>query len=156
MPKAGAPGATELQVTRLGAGPPVLLIHGSVVGPMRTWRHQLELGESWNLILPYRPGFGESPPLPRGDFESEAPLMAELLGEGAHLVGHSYGAVVALYAAALRPDRVRSLILVDPVAGASAATMHPYDYPVVGEYLWQTTQMPTMADGQRWPILRPR
>jgi pimeloyl-ACP methyl ester carboxylesterase len=114
MPKASAVSAAELQVTRLGAGPSVLLIHGSVVGPMRTWRRQLELGESWRLILPYRPGFGSSPPLARGDFESEAPLMAELLGESAHLVGHSYGAVIALHAAALAPGRVRSLTVSEP------------------------------------------
>src|SRR5204862_6545238 len=83
-------------------------------GPERTWRRQLELGSHWALIMPSRPGFGASPPLPRGDFEAEAPLMAELLGEGAHLVGHSYGAVIALYAAALRPDRVRSLTVSEP------------------------------------------
>jgi pimeloyl-ACP methyl ester carboxylesterase len=44
-------------------------------------------------------GFAASPPLARGDFEAEAPLIAELLGDGAHLVGHSYGAVIALLAA---------------------------------------------------------
>jgi len=106
--------AEDLDVGRMGNGPPVVLVHGSVVGPARTWRHQLELGSHWALIMPNRPGFGSSPPLPRGDFEAEAPLMAELLGEGAHLVGHSYGAVIALYAAALRPDRVRSLTVSEP------------------------------------------
>ena len=30
-------------------------------------------------------------------------MFAELLGDGAHLVGHSYGAVIALLAAGLRP-----------------------------------------------------
>jgi anti-anti-sigma factor len=101
-------------VTRAGHGPPVLLVHGSVVGADRTWRHQLDLAESWRLILPNRPGFGASPPLARGDFEAEAPLVAELLGDGSHLVGHSYGAVIALYAAALRPRAVRSLTVSEP------------------------------------------
>jgi len=104
----------DTDVMRLGAGPPVLLVHGSVVGAGLTWRHQLELAEHWSLILPNRPGFGASRPLPRGDFEAEAPLMAELLGDGAHLVGHSYGAVIALYAAALRPQAVRSLTVSEP------------------------------------------
>lgn len=90
--------ASDLDVLRLGAGPPVVLVHGSVVDARRTWRHHLTLAEHWELCLPNRPGFAGSPPLPRGDFEAEAPLIAELLGEGAHLVGHSYGAVIALYA----------------------------------------------------------
>jgi pimeloyl-ACP methyl ester carboxylesterase len=114
MSGAGTPSAAELQVMRVGSGPRVVMVHGSVVGPNRTWRHQLELGERWELVLPYRPGFGSSPPLPRGDFEAEAPLIVELIGEGAHLVGHSYGAVIALHAAALARDRVRSLTVSEP------------------------------------------
>jgi pimeloyl-ACP methyl ester carboxylesterase len=105
---------TGLEVMREGSGPPVVLIHGSVVGAARTWRHQLPLARSWSLTMPNRPGFGASAALPRGDFELEAPLMAELLGEGAHLVGHSYGAVIAMYAAALRPAAVRSLTVSEP------------------------------------------
>jgi pimeloyl-ACP methyl ester carboxylesterase len=106
--------ASDLDVACHGEGPRVVLVHGSVVGAQRTWRHQLVLGERWTLVLPNRPGFGESPPLARGDFEAEAPLIAELLGDGAHLVGHSYGAVIALYAAALRPAAVRSLTVSEP------------------------------------------
>jgi pimeloyl-ACP methyl ester carboxylesterase len=114
MSETPALSAADLEVTRLGAGPRVVFVHGSVVGPNRTWRHQLELAERWTLIMPHRPGFGSSPPLERGDFESEAPLIAELLGDGAHLVGHSYGAIIALYAAALAPARVRSLTVSEP------------------------------------------
>jgi pimeloyl-ACP methyl ester carboxylesterase len=99
--------AGDLDVSRVGEGPTVVLVHGSVVGAQRTWRHQLTLAEDWSLCLPNRPGFGSSPRLPRGDFELEAPLIAELLGHGAHLVGHSYGAVIALYAAASAPAMPR-------------------------------------------------
>jgi pimeloyl-ACP methyl ester carboxylesterase len=104
----------DLEVMREGSGQPVLFVHGSVVGARRTWRHQLALARHWLLTMPNRPGFGASAPLPRGDFEAEAPLIAELLGEGSHLVGHSYGAVIALYAAALRPDAVLSLTVSEP------------------------------------------
>jgi pimeloyl-ACP methyl ester carboxylesterase len=103
----------DLDIVRLGRGPAVLLVHGSVIGA-RTWRHQEPLAERWALTIPNRPGFGASPPLPRGDFEAEAHLYAELLGDGAHLVGHSYGAVIALHAAALRPEAVRSLVISEP------------------------------------------
>jgi pimeloyl-ACP methyl ester carboxylesterase len=106
--------ADELDVERVGAGPPVLLVHGSIVGARRTWRHQLDLADRFTLLLANRPGFGASPPLERGDFDAEAPLFAELLGDGAHLVGHSMGGVIALLAAALRPASVRSLIVSEP------------------------------------------
>lgn len=106
--------ATDLDVERLGSGPPVVLVHGSIVGVRRSWRKQLALGEQWALCLPNRPGFGNSPGLERGDFDAEAPLIAELLGESSHLVGHSYGAVIALLAAARRPEAIRSLIVSEP------------------------------------------
>src|SRR5438309_8851657 len=113
--------AADLDVLTLGSGPRVVLVHGSVVEARRTWRHQLGLAERWSLLIPNRPGFAGSPPLPRGDFEAEAPLIAELLGEGAHLVGHSYGAVIALLAAALRPEAVWSLTVSEPGALRLAA-----------------------------------
>jgi len=113
--------AADLDVERVGAGPPVVLVHGSVVGRERTWSEQRPLAARWTLILPNRPGFGASPPLARGDFEAEAPLIAELLGDGAHLVGHSYGAVIALCAAGLRPGAVRSLTVSEPGALRLAA-----------------------------------
>jgi pimeloyl-ACP methyl ester carboxylesterase len=106
--------AADLDVVSLGAGPPVVLVHGSIVDARRTWRQQAVLAEHWTLRLVNRPGFAGSPPLPRGDFEAEAPLIAELLGGGAHLVGHSYGAVITLLAAAARPDAVRSLTISEP------------------------------------------
>jgi pimeloyl-ACP methyl ester carboxylesterase len=108
------PTASELEVERIGDGPPVLFVHGSVVGAASTFRKQRSLADRWTLILPNRPGFGGSPPLDRGDFEAEASLFAELLGEGAHLVGHSYGAVIALLAAPERPEAVRSLTVSEP------------------------------------------
>jgi pimeloyl-ACP methyl ester carboxylesterase len=104
----------ELEIEELGTGPRVLFIHGDVVGPKSTWRKQRQLAERWRLIIPSRPGFGESPPLERNDFEIEGPLFAELLGDGAHVVGHSYGGVIALITAAHRPEAVRSLTVSEP------------------------------------------
>lgn len=130
--------ASDLDVRRVGAGPLVVLTHGSVVGAERTWRHQLPLAEHWSLCIPNRPGFGESPSLPRGDFELEAPLIAELLADGAHLVGHSYGAVIALYAAALRPHAVRSLTISEPGCLRVAAGMELVDAQIAnGERLYE-------------------
>lgn len=130
--------AADLDVTRRGDGPPVVLVHGSVVGAERTWREQAPLTERWQLVMPNRPGFGTSPPLERGDFEAEAPLIAELLGDGAHLVGHSYGAVIALLATALRPDAVHSLTVSEPGALRLAAGDPAVDETIAnGELLYR-------------------
>src|SRR6266550_3404756 len=138
MSAAGSPAsAGDLEVTRLGSGPGILFVHGSVVGAQRTWRHQLALAERYSLILPNRPGFGSSPALPRGDFEVEAPLFAELLGDGAHLVGHSYGAVIALHAAARRPEAVRSLVISEPgCLQIAAGDPHVVAYIANGDLLY--------------------
>ncbi|WP_245207773.1 alpha/beta hydrolase [Rhodococcus gordoniae] len=64
-----------------------------------------------------RRGHGDSPDLDgacRTDYEVDAADIVELLGDGAHLVGHSYDAVAAILAAAERPDLVRSLYLIQP------------------------------------------
>jgi pimeloyl-ACP methyl ester carboxylesterase len=108
--------AADLDVERIGSGPPVLLVHGSIVDARRTWRKQRELASRWTLTIPNRPGFAASPPLERNDFELEAPMIAALLSAEppTHLVGHSYGAVLALLAAAARPGAVRSLVVSEP------------------------------------------
>ncbi len=103
-----------LEVIEHGSGPPVVLVHGSIVGAEVTWRRQRELGARWRLLALNRPGFGASPAPARGDFDAEAPLVAALLGGSSHLVGHSYGGVVALCAAVLRPAAVRSLTVSEP------------------------------------------
>jgi pimeloyl-ACP methyl ester carboxylesterase len=132
---------TGLDVERLGEGTPVVFVHGSVVGPDLTWRNQRELADRWRLLLPSRPGFGRSPPLERGDFEAEAPLVAELLGDGAHLVGHSYGGVIALLAAAERPESVLSLTVSEPGCLAVAA-----GNPAVDEMIENGTELFRRAD----------
>jgi len=104
-----------VQVERLGSGPRVVLVHGSVVGA-ETWSRQRPLAERWTLELVTRPGFLPLEPVERVDFEADAPLVAAQLGDGAHLVGHSYGGVISLLAAAQRPEAVRSLTVIEPPA----------------------------------------
>jgi pimeloyl-ACP methyl ester carboxylesterase len=65
--------------------------------------------------------FGRSPGVERSDPELDAEDVAALVRAGAHLVGHSYGGVVAMLAAAARPGRVRSLALIEPAAHRVAA-----------------------------------
>ena len=100
------------------SGPAVVVVHGGVQGGLGggpgTFDKQKELGSRWRLKLVERPGFGESPSRGVDDMEADAAWIADLLGDGAHLVGHSWGGAEALLAAARRPDAVRSLTLIEP------------------------------------------
>ena len=111
----------HIHVTRWGgSGPAVVLIHGSAqgsrVGGEQHFAAQQALAtQGWQLIVPDRPGHGRSPAPGRpDDAEADGAWVADLLGGGAHLVGHSFGGCVALAAAARRPDAVRSLTLIEP------------------------------------------
>lgn len=106
----------DFHIERRGTGPRVLFVHGSVTGGAATWGAQYALTDRWTLLVADRRGFGESALSDGEDFEVDAHDIAEALGEGAHLVAHSYGGLGALLAAAARPDAVRSLTLVEPVA----------------------------------------
>jgi len=105
-----------LNVTTWGEGELAVLVHGSFGWGTDTWAEQRPLADSYRLLLVDRRGFGGSPPDGRVDFDRDAEDVAELLDDGAHLVGQSYGGVVSLLTAARRPDRVRSLTVIEPPA----------------------------------------
>lgn len=107
---------SDLGVLRCGEGEPAVLVHGSFGWGEETWREQRPLGDDYRLLLVDRRGFGATPPDGRVDFDRDADDVASLLEGGAHLVGHSYGGVVALLAAARRPEAVRSLAVIEPPA----------------------------------------
>ena len=99
----------------------LVLVHGSIVGARATWAGLQPLAERFELVAVERPGFPPNPPAERVDFESDAALVARLLEHGDHLVGHSYGGVISLLAAAQRPDAVASLTVIEPPATRVAA-----------------------------------
>ncbi|MGH2966806.1 MAG: alpha/beta fold hydrolase [Solirubrobacterales bacterium] len=105
-----------LNVVVWGRGERVVCVHGSLSWGTFAFRAQRPLATSHALVLPDRRGYGGSAATGRADFSVDADDVAALLGEGAHLVGHSYGAVVALLVAARRPEAVRTLTAVEPAA----------------------------------------
>lgn len=78
------------------------------------------LAPSHLVLAPDLPGYGSTAAQgSSGDLLADAaPTIAliEKQGEPAHLVGHSYGGAVALAIAMNRPELVRSLSLIEPVA----------------------------------------
>jgi pimeloyl-ACP methyl ester carboxylesterase len=99
----------------------LVLVHGSVLGGRATWAVQQPLAERFELVVVERPGVPPNPPVDRVDFEADAALVSDLLTEGDHVVGHSYGGVISLLAVALRPDVVASLTVIEPPATRVAA-----------------------------------
>jgi pimeloyl-ACP methyl ester carboxylesterase len=118
-----------IAVVQEGAGPEVLLVHGGA-SPETTWSGLERLTQRWTLKFAYRRGFAPSPDPPGGrqDFERDATDIAELLDRRPHLVGHSYGGVVAAIAATRRPAQLRSLTLLEP------ALFLPPDDPDVARF----------------------
>jgi pimeloyl-ACP methyl ester carboxylesterase len=109
--------ATDLYLRIWGTGHAerVVLLHGAnVPDPERTWQAQHPLAEEYELIVLDRRGFGHSPTAERITWESQVADLLPLVGEHAHLVGHSYGAVLALLFASQYPERVRSLVAIEP------------------------------------------
>jgi pimeloyl-ACP methyl ester carboxylesterase len=98
----------------------VLLIHSGGF-TSRQWRKLGEaLSQSYRVLAPNLLGYGESGPWPDGEpfhFRQDLDFLeAQLGGEKAHLVGHSYGGFLALQLALRRPDLVRSIAAYEPVA----------------------------------------
>jgi pimeloyl-ACP methyl ester carboxylesterase len=87
------------------------------------WRAPLApLRDRLTALAPDFPGHGGSGPWPEGcDVHDTATEIAHaLLPDGAHVIGHSFGATVALRLALEAPDRVARLTLVEPVLFAAA------------------------------------
>jgi pimeloyl-ACP methyl ester carboxylesterase len=122
--------ATGLNMTVLGDGEPAVFVHGSFGWGEETWRAQRPLADSYRLLFVDRRGFGDTPGDGRVDFDRDADDIAELLPDGAHLVGHSYGGVVALLAAARNRHAVRSLTVIEPPALALVRAN-----PIVQEFI---------------------
>src|SRR5690348_6960782 len=116
----------------------VVLVHGSVVNGDVTWAAQRPLAEHFELVIPNRRGFPPGGDVDRVDFEDEAEWLDPLVEPGTHLVGHSYGGVISLFAAARYADRLRSLTLIEPPAfGLARGNAHADQFVTDGVELWE-------------------
>lgn len=106
-----------------GSGFPVLLAHCSS-GNHRMWNGLIkEISGSHRVLAPDLIGYGQSARWPEGrpyEADADARLLAAVArraGGPLHLVGHSYGAAMALEAARmLGPNLVRGMTLIEPVS----------------------------------------
>jgi pimeloyl-ACP methyl ester carboxylesterase len=110
-------GNLSLEGTRIGAGPPLLFLHGGDY--VRQNRPFLErLGRHWRVLAPRHPGFGHSP-RPDGfrTIHDLAYLYLDLLDQqdlrDVLLVGSSFGGWIALELAVRCCARLGRLVLID-------------------------------------------
>lgn len=124
-----------LHVERLGdKGSPVVMLHGLFVGSMASWYFTAApaLAAKHRVVLYDLRGHGKSERAATGyDLATMARDLGSVArgfeGEKVSLVGHSYGAVVALTWALANPARVDKLVLVDaPLPPSRLAEMNAF------------------------------
>ncbi|AKU97995.1 alpha/beta superfamily hydrolase [Labilithrix luteola] len=114
--------AHSLHTTSRGEGQPVVMLHSGGMSS-RQWKKLGDvLATSHRVVAPDFLGSGSNPPWPEGerfDFTMDVEAVAKIVGElgqPVHLVGHSYGGLVAMTLARRSPGSVRSVAVYDPVA----------------------------------------
>jgi pimeloyl-ACP methyl ester carboxylesterase len=113
---------TRIAYTRAGSGPALVMLHGAPTDS-RTWQWMLpDLSRDHTVIAWDAPGFGQSSDI---DESWRAPEFADALAafvaalglERPHLVGHSFGTMVALSLFRSYPALPASLVLIGGYAG---------------------------------------
>lgn len=120
-------GVIDVHAEELGSGDPVVMIHSSGMSS-RQWRHAARvLSATHRVLIPDLLGYGDTRGWTAGDtFDIEEDIAVVLavvraLATPVHLVGHSYGGMLALGAArALGSERVSSIAVYEPVAWGAA------------------------------------
>lgn len=107
----------DFHFRKVGAGPPLLLLHGYGWSGEEWERFIPALAQDFTLIIPDMRGHGGSS-IPRGDFlqrdvAADVLALMDFLGLGQiSAVGHSGGANALYLAAVLEPERFQSLVVI--------------------------------------------
>jgi pimeloyl-ACP methyl ester carboxylesterase len=135
-------GAVKTWYDELGAGRPLVLMHGGMVDARWFEPNLAPLAERFHVYTPELRGHGHTPDVP-GPITFE--LMADdaiafletVVGEPADVVGHSTGAFVGLLVAMQRPELVKRLVAISCGFNKSgeAAPDAEWDVDQIAEFL---------------------
>jgi pimeloyl-ACP methyl ester carboxylesterase len=124
MPKVTLSDGAVLHYEQIGEGPDLVLIHG-IGGNLATWHFKIvpSLWDRFRTLTYDIRGHGYSSMTETGytptDMARDLKELMDHVGvEKADVVGHSYGADVALYFAFLYPERVRRLVVIEATVPA--------------------------------------
>lgn len=113
-----SPTHTTISYDQYGSGPPLVLVHGSFSDHKTNWEFVKPLFEKqFTVYAIARRGRGETDATNDHRLEDESTDIVALMqsiGESVFLLGHSYGAHVAIAAATQTPENVRKLVLYEP------------------------------------------
>lgn len=141
-------GGLSIAYRRAGDGPPLVLLHG-FTHDSRVWRPQLEsLADQFTVIAWDAPGAGQSvdPPETFGISDWADCLAGFLAAVGvqrAHMVGLSWGGLLAQEFYRRHPKRVQSLVLADTYAGWKGSLPEPIPEQRLGACLRDASLPPT-------------
>ena len=119
MPRARLRSGIRIHYQQVGDGPHVVMVHG-ITGNLAVWHLRLvpALSDRFRILTYDLRGHGRSDTPPTG-YSPDA-MAGDLLErldalgiEQPTVVGHSYGADVALYLAAAHPERVRQVVAIE-------------------------------------------
>jgi len=112
----------EIAYERVGAGPPLVFVHGAG-DDSRIWQPQFDgLADEFTVVAGDEPKSGRSSDLPEdfalADFADALAVLIDGLGLGpAHVAGISWGGTVVLELYRRHPSLVASLVMIDTYAG---------------------------------------
>jgi len=116
----------RMRYLRAGSGPALLLVHG-LLGYSFSWRFAIPALARHATVYAIDllgTGFSDRPPGMDYSFKASAERLLRFMDATnlptCDLMGTSHGGAVSMRAAAMAPDRIRRLILVDPVNPWSA------------------------------------
>ncbi|HLG74012.1 MAG TPA: alpha/beta hydrolase [Chloroflexota bacterium] len=135
MPKVQLRNGLTMHYERAGSGPDVVMIHG-LTGNLAVWHLRIlpKLVDRFRILTYDLRGHGYTQMTPTGYTAGEMAedllcLLDELEIGAADLVGHSYGADIALYFALRHPQRVRQVVAIEAALPALIHMRQRDDWP---------------------------
>jgi pimeloyl-ACP methyl ester carboxylesterase len=149
-----------------GEGPPVVLVHGngSMINDFAISTIVDTLAQTNRVIVFDRPGYGYSdrPEFRNFDPRSQAALLRRALlrlhVEDPVIVGHSWGALIAVWMGIMHPNAIRGLVLISgyyyPTLRLDVPILSLPAVPYLGAFLRYTIS-PVLSRAM-WPLIKRR
>ena len=116
----------NLDIQRVGKGPPFVLLHSLLSDRGAFDRVKDELAKSFRLHLVDLPGYGQSGSNGESSIEDYADRVAAALPPEASILGNGFGGFIALAVAIRHGGKISSLILAPALSGFPPPAREPF------------------------------